>query len=417
MLKRWDTILFAVLTFGLMGTAVFGSMANLQTDAIDYYAMVQRLVGDAPPILPDLPFVAQRSPGYPLLTVPMYYVLGLPASFIEAQAVFHPSYEVLSNRPPLPSETALLPPVPIKMHDIFFKDSFLPSPAGIVRWRILAAMLLTGYSLCFSGLWISGQTLKLLYPTLPGRSLMPLMAWASVVFMDNLLRTPAYATLTAFGVACWAAYAWVQAWETDSAWMQALSGLALGFLVLVRLETVLLVIGFALGLFWTRRWRFLGFFTLGGLIPASILLTWNTVYFGHSFHTGILRGTVNVLTFEAPYIWAALFNPRAGLIWHSPLVMVGLVGLWINQEPKLRIAGWAGLALVILVVLRVPVMYFCLGQGARFVEGVLLTCPPDWTALLALIRSDVNRYVIPLMPITVLGLRAMLEIGVSRMPR
>lgn len=191
-LKRWDTVLFVVLTFGLMVTTAFGNMANLQTNAIDYYAIVQRLVGDAPPLLPDLPFVAQRSPGYPLLTLPMYYVLRLPASLLETQAVFYPPPGVLFS-PHLPlSEATLLPPSPMKAHEIFFKDLYLFPSAGVVRWRILATTLLTRYGLCFSGLRISGRTFNHLYPSLPGQDLMPLMALISTAFMHNLFRTPAY---------------------------------------------------------------------------------------------------------------------------------------------------------------------------------------------------------------------------------
>lgn len=88
---------------------------------------------------------------------------------------------------------------------------------GIVRWRILAAMLLTGYALFFSGLFMSARTLATLYPTLRGYSILPLIVIISMVFMHNLVQTPAYATLTAFGVSCLAAYCWVQAWDTERA--------------------------------------------------------------------------------------------------------------------------------------------------------------------------------------------------------
>ena len=68
---------------------------------------------------------------------------------------------------------------------------------GIVRWRILAAMLLTGYALFFGGLFVSARTLATLYPTLPGYSIASLTVVTSTVFMHNLVQTPAYAILPA----------------------------------------------------------------------------------------------------------------------------------------------------------------------------------------------------------------------------
>ena len=53
-------------------------------------------------------------------------------------------------------------------------------------------------------------------------------------------------------------------------------------------------------------------------------------------------------------------------------------------------------------------MYGCIGQGTLVVSGITVTCPPDMPAMLNLIRSDANRYVIPLMPFAVLGLRGLL---------
>ncbi|HUN24566.1 MAG TPA: hypothetical protein PK299_15660 [Anaerolineales bacterium] len=83
-LRRIDTALFALLTLFLLTVVTTSGMANLQTDAVDYYAMVQRLVGDTPDVVPNLPFVEQRSPGYPLITVPVYYALGVfPSGTVE----------------------------------------------------------------------------------------------------------------------------------------------------------------------------------------------------------------------------------------------------------------------------------------------------------------------------------------------
>jgi choline-glycine betaine transporter len=70
-LSKLDFALFILLLLLLLAVVVTSSMANLQTDSIDYYALIQRLVVDTPSIVPNLPFLEQRSPGYPLLTLPL----------------------------------------------------------------------------------------------------------------------------------------------------------------------------------------------------------------------------------------------------------------------------------------------------------------------------------------------------------
>lgn len=405
-LSKLDLALFILLLFFLLAVVVVSGMANLQTDSIDYYALVQRLVGDTPSIVPNLPFVEQRSPGYPLLTLPLYYVLD-SISVAEAQPAPSPLPDTYQDGVPPASETALFPSEPLRIRDILLKpkDIDLYPIGGPLRWQILLAMLLTSYALFFSGLFASARTLAMLYPVLPGYSLGPLTVVTSVVFMHNLVQTPAYATLTAFGVSCWATYCWVRAWKTGSRWAQLATGITIGTLALVRLETVLIIVVLGAGLLLTGRWRFLAWFVAGGLIPLILLLVYNKLQFGNPFYTGILRGNMNILTLDVKYVLSGLINPQSGMIWYSTLVLLGLAGLILSSEARLKILGWGGLVLIILVLFRVPVMYFCVGEGTKTVEDVVISCPQDWQMLLQLIRFDVNRYIIPLVPFTVLGLR------------
>ncbi|MCS6992732.1 MAG: hypothetical protein NZP74_02755 [Anaerolineales bacterium] len=401
-----DAALFIPLTFFLFLIAVTSGITNIQTDAIDYYAIVQRLVKDTPPILPDLPFIAQRSPGYPLLTLPVYAALRLaPEGQIEPALSPRAGQENQFS-----SEQVFLPPHPLRLNEIFFRNFNLGGEAGIFRWQIITAMLFTSYGLFFSGLFAIAHLLVRLYHPLPGYSLTPLTVMTSTVFLHNWVQTPSYATLTAFGVACWVVYAWLLAWKTKTAWAQAASGAAIGMLVLVRLETIVLVaVGFV-SIWCMRQWQFLGWFIAGGLIPLALLITYNSLLFGNPFHAGILRGNLNILVLEPKYVLAGLVGLKSGLLWHSMLIMAGLAGLLTSRQVHLQTLGWAGAALVGLVLLRVPVMYFCIGQGTQVVEGVLISCPPNWEAFLQLIRWDVNRYVIPLAPFAVLGLREMIHL-------
>lgn len=408
-LSKLDFALFILLLFFLLAVVAISGMANLQTDSIDYYALIQRLVGDTPSIVPNLPFLEQRSPGYPLLSLPLYFVLdSVPVA--EAQPAPSPLPDSYQDGVPPTSETAILPSETLRIHDILLKpkDIDLYPIGSTLRWQILLAMLLTSYALFFSGLFASARTLAMLYPTLPGYSLGPLTVVTSVVFMHNLVQTPAYATLTAFGVSCWATYCWVRAWKTGLKWAQLATGITIGTLALVRLETVLLIAICGAGLLLTRRWRFLVWFVVGGLIPLMLLLVYNILQFGNPFYAGILRGNMNILTMDAKYVLSGLINPQSGMIWYSTLILLGLAGIILSNEVCLKILGWGGLVLIILVMFRVPVMYFCVGEGTQTVEGVVISCPQDWQTLLQLIRFDVNRYIIPLVPFTVLGLRGLL---------
>lgn len=411
-LTRLDTLLCVVLWLFLAVLVLTSGMANIQTDAIDYYAIVQRLVGDEPPIVPNLPFVEQRSPGYPLLAMPAATLLKAASAWIEPETVrLAPPADQPAGQPvgeqARPSEQALLPPQPLRFSQVFFKNYDLAPQGGLFRWNIIAAMLLTGYALFFAGLFISGRTLALLYPPPVGYSLPPLLALTSVVFMHNLLNTPAYATLTVFGVSAVLTWFWVRGWQGGAARDQALAGLLAGLLVLTRLETVVIVAVLVAALALTRQWRFLRRFVLGGLPALALLLVYNTTQFGNPLHAGILRGNMSIVGFDASYALATLVGPQSGVLVWSALTSLGIIGLFASPTPSLKALGWAALALLALIALRLPVMYGCVGQGTIAVSGIVIACPPDNAAMLQLIRFDANRYVIPLAPFAALGLRGL----------
>lgn len=407
-LARLDYTLFALLMLFLVGVVLASGMANIQTDAIDYYAIVQRLTGDMPPVVPNLPFVEQRSPGYPLLTLPAYYALKAATFWIEPETMrVAPPSSPNAGEHERPSEQALLPSQPLLFRQIFFKDFDLTPEGGWFRWNIIAAMLITGYALFFAGLIVSGRTLALLYPRPAGYSLPPLMVVSSLVFMHNLVSTPAYATLSVFGVSAFFTWFWVWGWQSGAPWAQAAAGALIGTMALVRLETVLIAAALAAGLIASRRFRFLRRFILGGLAPLALLLIYNAAQFGNPLHAGILKGNMNILRLDPSYVLATLTRPQSGILFWSALTLLGILGLFLSASPSLKALGWASLALIALIVVRVPVMYTCVGQGTQEISGIVITCPPDSSAMLQLIRFDANRYIVPLAPFAVLGLRGL----------
>ena len=408
-LASLDKSLFALLLLLFVGAVLASGMVNIQTDAIDYYAIVQRLTGDAPPIVPNLPFVEQRSPGYPLLSLPAYYVLKGATFWIEPVTLRVAPPSGSDDGTARPSEQALLPQQPLLFRDVFFKNFDLAPQGAWFKWNIIAAMLLTGYLLFFAGLILSGKTLALLYAQPVGHSLLPLMVITSMVFMHNLVNTPAYATLAVFGISAFFAWFWVRGWQGGSVWTQAAAGLLAGSMVLVRLETVLIVGVLVAALAIKRQFRFLRHFVLGGLAALVLLLVYNAAQFGNPLHTGILKGDMNILSFDPSYVLATLAGPQSGILFWSALTSLGILGLLISPSPSLKALGWASPALIALIALRVPVMYTCVGQGAQVVSGITVTCLADASGMSDLIRFDANRYIIPLMPFAALGLRGLLK--------
>lgn len=408
-LAQLDRILAVVLWLFLAAVVFTSGMANIQTDAIDYYAIVQRLTGDEPPIVANLPFVEQRSPGYPLLSLPAAYGLKAASFWIEAETVrVAPPSGQQAGEQARPSEQALLPAQPLLLRQIFFKNFDLTPQGNLFKWNIIAAMLLTGYVLFFAGLFISGRTLALLYPPPVGYSLPPLLVITSAVFMHNLVNTPAYATLAVFGVSAVFTWCWVRGWQGGSVRVQTAAGVLAGALALVRLETVLIVAALAAALALKRQFVFLRRFVLGGLAPLALLLIYNAAQFGNPLHAGILQGDLNIVRFDASYVLATLVGPQSGILIWSALTSLGILGLFASPSSSLKALGWASLALIALIALRVPVMYGCVGQGTQEIGGIVIACPPDSSAMLQLIRSDANRYVIPLAPFAALGLRGLL---------
>src|SRR5690606_4798033 len=148
-----DYAAFAILTLFLVGIIASSGMANVQTDAFDYYAIVQKLTPDSgTPIVRNLHFVAQRSPGYPLLCLIPYYLISavVEPSVAEATIVAPPTSP--DAPPPTPTERMLLPGEPVLFREIFFKNFYIEPQDSWFEWKIIAAMLVTSYAFLFIGL-------------------------------------------------------------------------------------------------------------------------------------------------------------------------------------------------------------------------------------------------------------------------
>lgn len=396
-----DNIIFSILSCLLvLGIFFFGS-ANIHRDSGDYYTILQKLTdSNKKPVIPNTHFVGQRSPGYSIISAIPYYFTSIAIDpFVKTEKIVDKESTITG----IPSER-------LSMKDIFFKNFYIKALDAWFEWKIIFAMLLTSYIFLFIGIIFSVKTLMLKRKKRIDFFLPILTIATSIIFLASIIIMPTYATLTAFGLSSLFCYFYIKNFKKDNTTIQLLAGLFLGFLVLTRLETVLIAIVLFLFLIFDKKWGFLKNIVLGSLPSLVIILIYNYSQFGNPFYFGILKGDINQISFDINYILANLIGLKSGILFYSFFTTIGLIGLFLSQEKHLKILGAASLAIVALMLIRVPVMYKCIGGNPVDLGGILVDCARNKDEASMLILSDANRYVTVLAPFAVLGLQNLLII-------
>jgi len=407
---RWADFAICAAWMLMLGVMILTSgRANIQTDSIDYYAIVQRLTqDDQKPIVRNLHFLEQRSPGYPLLSLIPYHTTSvLVEPLVQTERIRPPSSPVRDGPDQRVTERALLPSDPLLFREVFFKDFYIESEDSWFEWKIISSMLITSYALLFLGLFFSVATLALDGDSILGASLAPLVVLTSSIFMHNIVNTPAYATLAAFGLSSIFTYFFVRGSLHNVSAAQILAGLFLGFLVLARLETVVILATLLILLILIKDYGFARNLVLGSLVAFVVLLLYNLSQFGTPIHLGILRGDINLIGLDTDYIYANLFNPRSGIVFWSTLATLGMAGLFLDGKRHTTLLGICSIALLALLLVRVPIMYNCIGEGMAEIGGLPVRCPANMADALTLVRFDANRYITVVIPFSILGLRGL----------
>jgi hypothetical protein len=317
------------------------SRANIAADSIDYYAILGKLTSPADrPIARNLHFVGQRSPGYPLAALVAYGVLDAAVEpFVSTESVGQArAAELLAPAAgPSPtsseepggyqqpggargSEYVLIPPEPLLLRQVPFKDFYVPAEDSWFRWKPVLALATTSYFFLFLGLASIARTLTLLHPRLPGYSIIPAMVFTSVVFLRNILDMPLYATLTAFGTSSLFLSFFVTSFKSRRRRDLIVAGVLLGFLILVRLELGVFAGALALVLL-VRRESEPALLMLAGAAPAALVwMAYNQALFGTPLQLSILQGDINLIALDLRYIFDSLFRPASGIVFWSPLL-------------------------------------------------------------------------------------------------
>lgn len=413
--KRLEKTLFIVSLILLGFVIVFVSKANVRTDSIDYYVMLQRVVTpEEKPLIQNSFFVEQRSPGYPLLaTIPYYFLHYAINPFVETELVNADQAPIsvssnLKSSTSLQDEPSELLSLPYNQHipfgKVFFKDFYVRLTDSWFQWQIIAALLLTSFIFMFVGIIVMAKN-KIKEVGQGNLYLIIGILTTSFMIPFSVVNMPAYATLTAFGLSSLFCYFFMKGWHSDNSNTNFIAGIFLGLLILTRLEVVVFAIGFFIALLCTSKRKNGISMLLGGLISLIILCTYNYLQYGNIIYLGILKGNINIITFNFHYIYDALINPSSGILIWSPLIFFGIVGLFIGKENYNKVLATGTIVLMLLLVLRIPAMYLCVGEGSLIIEGIKLSCPQTQAQATSLVRSDVNRYSTVFIPFALIGLQ------------
>jgi hypothetical protein len=298
-----------------------------------------------------------------------------------------------------------MPPVPLRFLDVPFRDFSIPSQGSWYRWKLALALALTSYGFLFAGLAASAKALTWLAPSSPAYSLAVAVVLLSPGFLEAVIVRPLYATLAAYGLAALFALYFCTGYATGSTRRLVAAGVLLGLLVLTRLETGVLAGALLVFLASRKEWRVAGVLAAAAAPSALAWVGYNLLLFGRPVALGMLRGDINRVALDFGYIADSLIHPASGMVFWSPLVVLGVVGLVASQSMPLRLLGWSSLALIAVYLVRVPVMYGAAPGEVLDIGGLRVPVPDSPAAMHEMVRGDVNRYLVTIAPLGVIGLR------------
>lgn len=277
-----DRVLFITGLLLLLLVVFSSTKMNIVADSIDYYAILQRLTpAHEEPIVRNLHFVDQRSPGYSIFSLIPYSLISI---FIEPIVKTEEITEYnFGNQRPDPnliqsSETMIIPPIPLRINDFLFKNYYIPHENSWYQWKLSLALIVTSIAFLIVGIIAIAILINHYFQEIKGFSIIPLVIFCSPIFMRNIIDFPLYATLTAFGLSSLFLLFLCISFDTNKRWQIVLTGIILGFLILTRLElSIILVLLFGYYLFTKRfyflrytRWWAYPFINLYSLQPSTV---------------------------------------------------------------------------------------------------------------------------------------------------
>jgi hypothetical protein len=245
-----DKIIFIIVLMGLAIAVFAWAPANIIVDPVDYYVNLQRLLErNEQPLVRNAYFSRQRSPGYSLFSAVSYGVISVVSPFVKTEKIF-PHYS--------PKDNYGLPTYRVFLRDIFFKDFFIEMENSWYKWKLIAALALTSYAFLIAGILAAVAAVSRINRKGLRWSLPVIFIILSPVFCHNIIDTPLYPTMAAFGCSAIFAALAIKGVEDNNLKTLVFAGLWLGLTVLVRLEFLLFASVFIASLiFRTKNRNFL----------------------------------------------------------------------------------------------------------------------------------------------------------------
>jgi hypothetical protein len=187
-------------------------------------------------------------------------------------------------------------------------------------------------------------------------------------------------------------------------WLMFLPGLMLGAAFITDYTSALIIVGLmAYGLYILRglEWRIVvraGFAgALGALLPLSLMFAYNLVVygsilaFGYSheteprFQLGHTTGFFGISPPDAGALYHLTIDPKFGLFWQSPVLVLGLVGAaWAFRRKLFRLEVLLALFAIISILLM-NAGYYTWWGGSTFGPRFLIVALPFFVIPLALV--------------------------------
>jgi hypothetical protein len=398
--KNIDLAIFAVLILTIFFLALSLPIANITHDSVDYYVILQKIVSpNENPVVVNPFFVEQRAPGYSIFSIPSYILLdSIETVFFKEKII----YEDKLNGTEILGFT---PNKVIQMKDIFLKRIYLQESSSWFDWKIITALFFT--SLFFLGIGICYLVKLLLFlkkkNSIGAISLIGIIILSSPIFVQNIIQTPTYATLCAFGLICAFSYFFIKSYYEKDSIRALIAGVLLSFLSITRFEGIVLGLALIIILFLYKE-KFIAKKILNGFVlTLPLFIVYNSLMFHNVFQFAFLKGDLNKIMLDPSFVFNALLSPSSGLIFFSPLIVIGCLGLFLSDKKPLKILGLTSLIYIILICIRVPVICTCQeGELVKIgLEQVICSVP----SCVQLIQSDINRYLILLVPFALIGLQ------------
>jgi len=399
--KNIDLTLFLAFSILIIVFALFFSIANITHDSIDYYSILSGIVSpNEKAIVNNTFFVEQRAPGYSVLSVPAYIGVSLVELVFQREEVILES-ELVGPKAP----EGFFPKVILRATDVLFKKISLFEQNSFFDCKIFTSLFITsilflilGFFFASKTLWITKLNNKTSFLFLIG-----LIIIASPIFIQSIIQTPLYATLCAFGISSILTYFLVKGFFEKNNFNFFIAGILLAVLSFVRFEGILLGLTITLFLFLFKEKEYSKNTLKGFLLLIPMFLVYNLFVLNNIFSFAFLKGDLNKILIDINFILQATILPESGLLFFSPLIIIGIIGLFFSKEKLYKIFGFASIIFIISICLRVPVICTC-SEGEIIIAGIeQVMCSVQ--SCTQLVQSDINRYVIILIPFALIGLQ------------